>query len=189
MVLSNRSLTARIQTKPGTITYSKLFDITYGTAQGSCLGPLLFITFSNDIQLLPLFGSLILFADNTTLMISHKSESFLQYSLIHDMGLLMDWFNANKLSLNLNKIVMMTYWPTKKKITVKIGGYEISSVESTRFLGVTLDNTLSWMPHIAALISKLNANKHLLKMSKNVLPTECLRLIYYSHFHSHLHYG
>ena len=165
--LSNRSLTARIQTKPGTITYSESFDITYGTAQGSCLGPLLFIIFCNDIQLLSLFGSLILFAGETTLTNSHKSESFLQYSLIQDMGLLMGWFNVNKLSLNLNKTVMMSNWPTKKKITVKIGGYEIPSVESTRFLGVTLDNTLSWMPHIATLISKLNANKHL-KMSECV---------------------
>ena len=111
--LSNRSLTARIQTKPGTITDSESFDITYGTVQGSYLGPLLFIIFCNDIQLLPLFGTLILFTDNTTLM---NSQSFLQYSLIHDMGLLMDWFNANKLSLNMNKTVMMTYWPLRKRL-------------------------------------------------------------------------
>ena len=92
--LSNRSLTARIQTKLDTITYLESFDTTYRTAQGSCLGLLLFIIFCNDIKLLPLFGSLILFADDTTQTNSHKSESFLQYSLIHDMGLLMDWFNV-----------------------------------------------------------------------------------------------
>ena len=57
--LSGRKLTAKVMTRPGCITYSDVYDIQYGTAQGSCLGPLLFIIFCNDIQQLPLIGSLI----------------------------------------------------------------------------------------------------------------------------------
>ena len=41
--LQGRMLRAKVQTKPGKVTYSKNFDITCGTAHGSCLGPLLFI--------------------------------------------------------------------------------------------------------------------------------------------------
>ena len=45
--LSDRKLVCRLTTNNG-ITRSGTFDITYGTAQGSCLGPLLFILFCNN---------------------------------------------------------------------------------------------------------------------------------------------
>ena len=66
--LSNRSLVAKINDQSNKIYYSTRHPITYGTAQGSCWGPLLFIIFCNDIQRLDLYGSLILFADDTTLI-------------------------------------------------------------------------------------------------------------------------
>ena len=66
--LTNRSLVAKVPVSNNRITYSNKFEITYGTAQGNCLGPLLFIIFCNDIHLLPLYGHLILFADDTTLI-------------------------------------------------------------------------------------------------------------------------
>ena len=90
------------------------------------------------------------------------------------MGLLDDWFRANKLLLNLSKTVLMQYWLGRKRIKVSIAGFEIPSVECTKFLGVLLDNTLSWSQHVLALTSKLNANIHLLSMCKNLLPHSCL---------------
>ena len=52
---------------------SDIYNITYGTAQGSCLGPLLFILFTNDIHLLTTYSRIILFADDTTLIIFNQS--------------------------------------------------------------------------------------------------------------------
>ena len=46
--LKNRSLVAKVTTSSTKTVRSERFDITYGTAQGSCLGPLLFILFVND---------------------------------------------------------------------------------------------------------------------------------------------
>ena len=48
----------------------------------------------------------------------------------------MDWFDANKLSLNLNKTVIIQFWPSKTKLKIKVGDVEIPLVNSTKFLGV-----------------------------------------------------
>ena len=69
--LKDRSLIAKVTTGPNQTIESDRFNITYGTSQGSCLGPLLFIIFVNDIHLLPLYSKIILFADDTTIFNSH----------------------------------------------------------------------------------------------------------------------
>ena len=79
--LSGHSLVAKVTTSENKTTYSDVFDISFGTAQGSCLGPLLFLLFCNDIHLLPPYSQLILFADDTTLFNSHRSEIYLEYML------------------------------------------------------------------------------------------------------------
>ena len=107
--LKDRSLVAKVMTSPATITKSARFNITYGTAQGSCLGPLLFIVFINDIHLLPLYSKLILFADDTTIFNSHTSARHLQYTLEHDLQLMSTWFSVNKLSLNVGRTVAMKF--------------------------------------------------------------------------------
>ena len=84
--LKNRSLVAKITTGPNTVVKSDSYKITYGAAQGSCLGPLLFIIFMNDLHLLPLYSNVILFADDTTIFHSHKSVKFLKYTFArHNM--------------------------------------------------------------------------------------------------------
>ena len=74
--LSNCSLIAKIPTQESQVTFSKPYHISYRTAQGSCLEPLLFILFCKDVKLLPLYGKLILFADDTTLLNQHRNKKF-----------------------------------------------------------------------------------------------------------------
>ena len=139
------------------ITYSDQFNITYGTTQGSCLGPLLFLIFGNDIHLLPLYGRIMLFADDTNLLCNHQDKKFLEYMLQHDMELLNSWLSSNQLSLNMSKTVMMTFWNTPE-LYVSINHTLIPNVNQTRFLGVILDKNLMWAPHINMLHTKLTAN-------------------------------
>ena len=105
--LNNHSLVVKVPVTNNRITYSDRFDITYGTAQGSCLGPLLFIIFCNDIHLLQLYGHPILFADDTTLINSQKTNGLLHFTMEHDSHVLSEWFKANQLLLNISKTVLM----------------------------------------------------------------------------------
>ena len=72
--LANRSLVTKISTTDQKIVKLDIFNITYRTAQGSYLGPLLFILFCNDIHRLPTYSNIILFADDTLLFTSHSQE-------------------------------------------------------------------------------------------------------------------
>ena len=126
--LSGHSLVAKVTTSENKTTYSEVFDISFGTAQGSCLGPLLFLLFCNDIHLLPLYSQLILFADDATLFNSHKSEIYLEYMLNRDLEMLLDWFRANQLSINIEKTVMMQFWSKHDKIKIRVMNNPIPSV-------------------------------------------------------------
>ena len=72
--LTNRQLRVKCEVAKETETqYSNLYDVEYGTPQGSCLGPLLFLLFTNDLYLNIEHCSAILFADDTTLYKSHRN--------------------------------------------------------------------------------------------------------------------
>ena len=180
---------AKIQTSDSEIVRSNSFDISYRTAQGSCLGPLLFIIFTNDIYLLPTFSKIILFADNTTLLNSNKNVHFLKYSFEHDMSILTDWYQANQLSLNVNKTVLVKFWPDKKPFTIKVGEITLVNTKSTKFLGVTIDDCLTWKEHVGNVYNKILTNKRLLINARNLLPSDALRKIYFAHVYSHLMYN
>ena len=148
-----------------------MFNITYGTAEGSCLDPLLFIVFVNDIHLLPLYGTLILFADDTTIFNSSKSIKYLQYMLENDLNHMGSWFSANKLSLNLSKTVAMKFWSNtdEKNLQLKIRGHTVPLVSNTKFLGVYIDNMLTWNIHTNYVIGRLQNNQRMLMLGKHLL--------------------
>ena len=110
--LVNRTLRAKCNTtyeeKP---QYSSYFPIEYGAPQGSCLGPLLFLIFANDLYHVLQHTSCILFADDTTIYHSHKNLRHLKWIIEKHLKQLMDWFKANKLTLNLNKTECMLFSP------------------------------------------------------------------------------
>ena len=188
--LTNRSLRVKcIAEESGNTTYSDLHEVEYGTPQGSCLGPLIFLIFSNDIYLHLQHVSCILFADDTTLYLSHRNLRYAKWCLTEDLSTLSDWFKANKLTLNLNKTVMMHFnKKDKNKTTLSVNGINVPHVAETKFLGVWIDDNLSWQSHIAWLEGKLKSNLSLLRRSKNLLSVDTKKLIYYAHIFSHLTY-
>ena len=76
-----------------------------------------------------------------------------------DLQQLQSWFNANKLSRNIGKTVAMKFWHNKGQLDFTINGEQIPIVNTTKFLGVYIDDTLSWHYHANHVIEKLNNNK------------------------------
>ena len=100
----------------------------------------------------------------------------------------MDWYKANKLSLNVDKTVLLRFWPSTD-FRINVGKTTMSNTHCTRYLGVLIDDKLTWKEHINQLYCKLLTNKHLLLNAKHLLPNFCLRKIYFAHIYSHITYG
>ena len=190
--LNQRQLRAKCRIGTGSSEVSRNFEIAYGMPQGSCLGPLLFIIFCNDLKLHLTYLSYVQFADDTTLYASGKSLRLIECEINHDLEVVSDWFRANKLTLNVAKTVCMVFSPKKNndnKISVKLCDQELPIQTSTKFLGVWLDSNLDWNKHFSFICSKLKQNTGLMRRCKNLLTTSTLRSVYFAHIHSHLSYS
>ena len=190
--LSSRQLRAKCTSSSGNSEVSQKYPVTYGTPQGSCLGPLLFLLFCNDLRLHLTYLSCVQFADNTTLYTNGKTIRLLECEINHDLETISDWFKANKLTLNVNKTVCMIFPPNKNSvnnINIKILEQEIPICSKTKFLGLWLDSNLSWDKHLGVICSKMKQNIGLMRKCKNYLDNNTLRTIYYAHIHSYLSYS
>ena len=185
--LNNRSLKAKCNK-----TSSEQYNVEYGTPQGSCLGPLLFIIFCNDLHLHLTYLSCIQFADDTTLYCSEKDIRLLESNFMHDLTAVSDWFRANKLTLNAGKSVCMLFQPKgeqPKKIKIELDDVTITNSKFTKFLGLWIDDKLDWHIHLSKLQTKLNQSLGLLNRAKKMLNLNGILSLYYAHFVSHLTYG
>ena len=190
--LQNRKLRTKcIAGSSGKIEYSNVYNIEYGTPQGSCLGPLLFLIFSNDLHLHIEYCNCILFADDTTLYYTHRNTKLATWCLEHDLKILWDWFRSNKLTLNVSKSVMIHFnsKDTKENIKLTIDNIALPGVTSTKFLGVWLDNKLDWHIHLNNLLLKTKRNINLLRLGKNLLDIHTKKILYYAQIYSHITYG
>jgi hypothetical protein len=66
---------------------------------------------------------------------------------------------------------------------------KLTTVDSIKFLGLTLDNLLSWKKHNVGIVPKFSAATFAMRIVKPFLSFDSLKLIYYSYFHSILTYG
>ena len=125
---------------------------------------------------------------------SHRNSNYLNYIIQQDLDNLYTWFKVNSLTLNIQKSAAMDFLPEHKQpthsnIILKFEDSNLPVTNTTKFLGVIIDNRLTWHEHIDNVIKKVSANKLLLGKSRNFLNTTAKCNIYYAHIHSHLLYA
>ena len=132
--------------------------ITCGVPQGSILGPLLFLLYINDIASVSNILFSILFADDTSLFCSSQNLQELIAIVNNELGNIMQWLNANKLSWNIDKTNFMVFRPKGKNEicpNIHICGANIIEVDSAKYLGIVIDNRLNWVEHVICISRKI----------------------------------
>ena len=133
--------------------------------QGSILGPLPFLVYFNNLPNASRLLDPIMFADGTNLFFNHKDIkhrfTFVNNKLVN----IKDWFTANKLSLNVEEPKYSFFLNPSKKNDIPlrlpkpiINDYEIQRKESIMFLGVLLDQHVTWKEHIKLTENKIAKN-------------------------------
>ena len=125
---------------------SSVKTVKCGVPQGSILGPLLVLIYTNDLVNVCSHCLPISFADDTNLFVSGVDMSHISEILSEELAVLSQWLKVNKLSLNLKKTQYMIFSRKKSKdetINIKIDDQSISETKSSKFLGVYIDNSLN----------------------------------------------
>ena len=166
-------------------------SIKCGVPQGSILGPLLFLLYINDLQNVCQYSLPILFADDTNLFFNSKDITKLNFMLSEELSNISKWLKVNRLSLNINKTKYMLF--TKKRyisdqIKIEIDKTPISKTNVSKFLGVIIDDKLTWKDHIAYVNGKIARGVGILNKAKHYLNREALTTLYYSFIYPYITY-
>jgi hypothetical protein len=157
------------------------------------LGPLLFLLYINDLPNAIIQNATpILFADDTSVIITGQDPRRLQHDLNTTFRQISEWFQLNSLSLNISETHFIQFSSKSlndSDINITYENNYISKVNDLNFLGLNINNTLSWKTHIDKILPKLSSACFAMWAVKLFMSPQMLKAIYYSHFHSTISYG
>ena len=142
--------------------------ITVGVPQGSILGPLLFLVYINGIQSVLKHSRMTMFADDMAFYCHENSPTDLQLKLNADLAAITSWLHDNKLTLNVAKSKFMIIGSRAKlsqfnDIALDANNDRLENVTEFKYLGVTINQYLTWHDHIDQLQSKVAKRLGVLK--------------------------
>ena len=172
---------------------SELKPTTCGVPQGSVLGPLLFLIYINDLPNISKKLKFFLFADDTNIYYEADNLKTLERVVNNELQWLNHWLNVNRLSLNISKTNFVIFHPfnkpIKELITIKINKKAISEEKYVKYLGVLIDSSLSWKPHIDNLTKKVSRAIGIMYKIRYYVNRKLLMNLYYSLIYPHLLYA
>ena len=188
--LDNRALNVFIPHGSNGIWSEEVF-LRAGTPQGSCLSPILYLIFVNDltdsVNLSRVSASQ--YADDVGLWTTHASAQMAERILQTEVASLEEWCRKWHVSLHPAKsqLVMYTKCPRHKEQlpngpNILVFGEKVNVTNEADFLGVKFDSRLTWEPQFKKMVAKAYSRLNLLRsisaLSKTCPKPDIMRDLY-----------
>ena len=175
---------------------SNIRPVTAGVPQGSVLGPFLFILFANDISSFVNTGQINCYADDAVIYITARTLTDAEKQLQECVNAIEYWYTENKLKVNAQKTEVMIFGTPQKlarlsddDFCIKYGDIKLKVVKKFKYLGVHLDEGLTWNNQCEKIISKAGLKLHLMRRLNKILPKKIMIQIYKTYMMPLLEYG
>lgn len=169
--------------------------VTSGVPQGSILGPILFLCFTNEHTNSFPEAKVVSYADDSQFIVTGKKMETIKAKLEEIIEKAEKWYKANSLMSNPSKTEVIIFTPTRNNTLPTITSYEngkkfnLEVSKELKILGVYIDSSMSWDTHITKLRNKtIGVVKHLHRINK-LLPMKTKLTLYDSLVASHLNYA
>jgi len=137
-----------------------------GVPQGSVLGPLLFSIYINDLPKVVMKCLMLMYADDVILYYSGKTHEEVQAALQEDLDRISKWSDLNGLTISISKTKSMIFYPPRLRVppelNIKIGEDPIECVTTFKYLGLWMDQKLSWEVHSDKVLKKMSCRANLI---------------------------
>ena len=148
------------------------------TARSHIFGPLFFILYINDLQNASELVELLLFADDTSIFYSHSNPNTLEFVLNNEIKNIEVWLRCNRLSVNVKNTTCDH--ECDHNFSFSLGGQLLTQSNVTKFLGVYIDEHLTWKDHISYLCKQTSKSTGMLFRPRFYLSSKSKLTLYYS---------
>ena len=149
----------------------------------------------NDIAIKCPYGLIRLFADDTNIFIEHSNMESLKQNAKEIIEYLNSWFKTNKLTLNANKTNFIIFTSENKRTnidipdTLQVENLIINRITHTKYLGLIIDERLSWKEHVNQLCTRLKSLFPIFYDIRNFIHLKHAQIIYHAMVLSRINYG
>lgn len=199
--LANRAFVVKVSND-----VSRRVTVTDGTAQGSVLGPLHYITYVNDAVNVVKNCEIFQFADDTCLVAANKNLDTALSHLQSDFTLLSKWSHDSGLVINTEKTKCMYICSSQNRLKshIKLIAHDhqclhtdhhncscsaIDLVNKQKYLGLVIDDRFKWSEHVSYVCDKLRAILAKFSIIKHKIPYSILLSLYKALGETIIQYG